>query len=176
MNYSELLALSKVGVSADGICCYRVSPVEREDAEVMVVGIRAMTLVQDAWIDNLPNSKRVCLMWIPSHSEAQNDMFDLFVEGEIEKGYELLTDGNLLVESFTGFDVVHNLKTGTKCRINRTTGIVIGDSSEMCYQGQRCGLCKHKVYLMLAGYPGHEDPNLQECIRRWAEDKDFPTV
>jgi hypothetical protein len=157
MNYSELMALSRVGLSADGICCYRVSPLEREDAEVMVVGVRAMGSVQDAWVDALPNSARVVMQWIPSDGTAIAEMTDDFVREEVRKGYELWESKTctILINSI-GNVKVSNDKTGTVCLIKKH------DTSMRCFQGQRCGVCKHLIVALLEGL--WEDDALEQCI------------
>lgn len=162
MNYSELMALSRVGLSADGICCYRVSPLDREDADVMVVGIRAMDSVQDAWVDNLPNSQRVVMQWIPSDPTAIADMTDDFVREEIKKGYELWMAGTWNIDASSGKQVVvYNTKTKTECRLRPH------DTSMRCYQGQRCGVCKHAIVAILEGL--WEDDNLEDCIVQYEQ-------
>jgi hypothetical protein len=162
MNYGELIAQSKPGVSADGVCCYRISPLEVAEAEEMKVMLDASSFVNDTWIDALPNSERVCLMWLPSGRDEQGVMFDAFMREEIRKGVELWkSDQYTIKKTEYGVTLVGNTKTGTECRLSAH------DTSLRCYQGQRCVTCKHEVVAVLDGK--WENASLVECIERYMD-------
>lgn len=172
MNYQELLAQSKPGISADGVCAYRISPLEAHEAEGWREFLCDDDRVQDAWVDSLPNSPRKVLFWLPSEPARQQEMFDAFVQGEIKKGEQLWSsrDFDITPEVHTWYDKagflqyenrihVHNFKTGTSCYLIR------GETHSRCEQGKRCGLCKHEVVAVLEGL--WQNDSLKDCIDKY---------